>query len=270
MAHAIWRGSINFGLVAIPVKLYSAIRQHELRFNLLHGEDHGPIRYERVCSVCGKKVAWSDIVRGYEVEKGEYVVVRDEDFKKASPAATQTIDIVEFVSMGQIDPTLFDVPYYLEPERAGRHAYALLREALRRSGKVGIARVVLRTREHLAALEPNGDALVVEMMHWADEVVPPTGLDLPDGASKLPPAEMKMAGTLIDAMTAEFHPSEFHDRYRADLMALIEARAAGKAAPRAKGRPHAATRVVDLADVLAKSLEQQRARKRKKRGKHAA
>jgi DNA end-binding protein Ku len=269
MAQAIWRGSINFGLVAIPVKLYSAVRQHELHLHYLHGQDRGPVRYERVCTLCGKKIGWSDIVRGYEVDKDAYVVLSDEDFRKASPAASQSIDIVEFVSIDQIDPTLFDAPYYLEPERGGRHAYTLFREALRRSGKVGIARVVLRTREHLAVLEPNGPALVVEMMHWPDEVVPPTGLDLPDESSKLKPAESKMAGTLIDAMTADFHPSEFRDRYRDDLMALIEARAAGKAAPRAKGKAAATTKLVDLADVLAKSLGQQRAR-RKKRGRHAA
>jgi DNA end-binding protein Ku len=269
MAHAIWRGSINFGLVAIPVKLYSAIRQHELHFNYLHAKDRGPIRYERVCTVCGEKVGWSDIVRGYEVDKDSYVALSDEDFRKVRATGTQSIDIVEFVSVDQIDPIFFDVPYYLEPERSGRHAYTLLREALRRSGRVGIARVVLRTREHLAALEPNGSALVVELMHWADEIVAPNGLDFPDGASKVKPAELKMAGTLIDAMTGEFHPSEFRDRYREDLMSLIEARAAGKPTPRRKGKAAAPTKVLDLADVLAKSLEQQRARK-KKRGKHAA
>lgn len=260
MARAIWNGSINFGLVTIPVKLYPAVREHSLHFNYLHGEDEGPIRYERVCSVCGKKVAWQDIVRGYDVGGGRHVVVTDEDFEKASPEASHTIDIVEFVDLDQIEPVLFDTPYYLEPERRGRHAYALLREALRRSGKVGIARVVLRTREHLAVLKPEGKALVVETVHWNDEVVPPTELDLPEPAAHVPPGEMKMAATLIDAMTTRFDPAAFEDRYRDKLVSLIEAHAAGRRAPRAKGRPQQPTKLVDLEDVLRKSLKRAKRR----------
>src|SRR5579884_3200534 len=240
MAHAIWTGSINFGLVAIPVKLYAAIRGHELHFNYLHREDLGRIRYERVCSVCGRKVAWGDVVRGYEHEKGEYVVLTDEDFRHASPEASQSVDIVEFVRLSEIDPVLFDVPYYLEPEKRGRHAYALLREVLKKSGKVGIARVVLRTREHVAALEPRGDALVLELMHWADEVVAPTQLEFPAEA-RLPEAEMRMAATFVDSMTTKFAPGDLKDRYTADLMALIDARAQGRPAPRAKGARRRAT-----------------------------
>ncbi len=192
MAHPIWRGSISFGLVSIPVKLHSAIRGRELHRNYLHAKDEGRVHYERVCSVDGHKVPWDQIVRGYEVDKDHYVVLRDEDFKKASPEATQSVDIVEFVKIEEIDPILFDVPYYLEPEKSGRHAYALLRDALARAGKVGIARVVLRTREHLAAVKPSGPALVLELMHWADEVVPPSELAFPDERQKLSPAEMKM------------------------------------------------------------------------------
>lgn len=254
MAHAIWNGAISFGLVTIPVKLYSAIREHELHFNYLHGKDEGRIRYERVCSVCGEKVPWSEIVRGYEVHKGEYVVLDDEDFAKASPEATQSVDIVEFVQLEEIDPVLFDVPYYLEPEKKGRHAYALLRDALASTGKVGIARVVMRTREHLAALKPNGPAMVIEMMHWADEVVAPGDLDFPDEGVKLSQPEMKMARALIDSMTTRFEPRQFEDHYREQLMQLIEARAEGKPGPRGKVRPRPATNVVDLVDVLQKSL----------------
>lgn len=199
-------------------------------------------------------MSWSEIVRGYEVEKGEYVVLKDEDFAKASPEATQSVDIVEFVHVEDIDPVLYDVPYYLEPEKRGRHAYALLRDALAASGKIGIARVVMRTREHLAALKPSGPALVIEMMHWADEVVAPTDLEFPDENVKLSQPEVKMATALIDSMTARFEAREFQDRYREDLMKLIEARAQGKPAPRGKARPRAATNVVDLVDVLQKSL----------------
>lgn len=254
MAHAIWSGAISFGLVTIPVKLYSAIREHELHFNYLHRKDEGRVRYERVCSVCGEKVPWSEIARGYEVQKGEYVVLEDQDFAKASPEATQSVDIVEFVHMEEIDPVLFDVPYYLAPEKKGRHAYALLRDALASTGKVGIARVVMRTREHLSALKPRGSALVIEMMHWADEVVPPTELDFPDQNVKLSQPEMKMATALIESMTTRFDPGQFEDHYREQLMQLIEARAEGKPAPRGKARPRPATNVVDLVDVLQKSL----------------
>jgi DNA end-binding protein Ku len=254
VAHPIWRGSISFGLVSIPVKLYSAIRGHELHFNYLHAKDEGRVHYERVCSEGGHEVPWNEIVRGYEIDEDHYVVLHDEDFQKASPEATQSVDIVEFVKLEEIDPTLFDVPYYLEPEKRGRHAYALLRDAMARSGKVGIARVVLRTREHLAALKPNGAALVLELMHWADEVVPPSQLAFPDEREKLSAAEMKMATALVDSMTAEFDAASFHDRYREQLLSLIEARAEGKPTPGRKVHAAKATNVVDLVSVLQKSL----------------
>jgi DNA end-binding protein Ku len=254
MAHPIWSGSISFGLVSIPVKLHSAIRGQELHFNYLHATDEGRVRYERVCSVDGHRVPWSEIVRGYQVDKDHYVVLRDEDFEKASPEATQSVDIVEFVSLEEIDPTLFDVPYYLEPEKRGRHAYALLRDALARSRKVGIARVVLRTREHLAALKPRGAALVLELMHWADEVVPPRELSFPDDKEKLSPAETKMAMELVESMTVAFDAASFHDLYRERLLSLIEARAEGKPTRGRRVRAAKATNVVDLVSVLQKSL----------------
>jgi DNA end-binding protein Ku len=265
MAHAIWSGSINFGLVAIPVTLYSAIREHEVHFHFLHAKDEGRIKNERVCSVCGKKVAFGDVVRGYEYEKDRYVVMKDEDFAKASPRASQSVDIVAFVGLQQISPLLFDVPYYLAPEKRGWHAYALLRDMLAERGQVGIARVVMRTREHLAALKPEGDALVIEMMHWADEVVPPSDLDFPR-KERLSAAEKKMAGMLVDSMTSDFKPDELHDQYTDKLMSLIEARARGKPVPRGKERPSAPTNVVDLVKVLQKSLGQTRGHaERKKR-----
>jgi DNA end-binding protein Ku len=206
-------------------------------------------------------VEWREIVRGFPYGKDEYVVVNDEDFKKVRPEASQSLDIVEFVDVSEIDPTLFEVPYYLEPERRGRHAYALLREALAQSGKVGIARLVLRTREHLAALKPDGKALVVDLLHWADEVLRPADLDLPDDV-KLSAAEKKMADMLVGAMTAKFDAAAFKDRYTEELMALIEARAQGRREPSAKARPHAPTNVVDLVRVLEKSLAETRKRPR--------
>src|SRR5947209_10811088 len=190
MAHAIWTGAINFGLVTIPVKLFTAVRTNELSFNMLHKKDEGRIKYERICSVDHKPVPWDEIVKGYEYEKGEYVVLTDDDFKKVNPEATQSVDILEFVELDKIDPMYFDKPYYLEPTKQGRHAYALLREALEKAGKVAIARVVIRTKETIAAVKPSGNALVLELMHWADEMVEQSDLEFPADV-KLPEPEMK-------------------------------------------------------------------------------
>jgi DNA end-binding protein Ku len=275
MAHAIWSGSINFGLVTIPVKLFTAVRANELSFNLLHKKDEGRIKYERVCSVDGKPVPWDEIVKGYEYEKGEYVVLTDEDFKKVNPEATQSVDIIEFVELDKINPMFFDKPYYLEPTKQGRHAYALLREALAKAGKVAIARVVIRTKETIAAVKPDGHALVLELMHWADELVDQGDLDFPNEI-KLPEPEMKMAKMLIDSMSVdEFEPEKFTNRYHDELLAMIEARAAGKELPAPKKAP-ARAKVVNLMDVLQQSLEESkkqragRAEKAPKRAAHGA
>jgi DNA end-binding protein Ku len=255
MAHAIWSGAISFGLVTIPVKLFTAVRENEgVHFHLLHDKDQGRIHNIRKCEECGKDIPWNDLVRGYEYEKGSYVVVTDDELKKYRPEATQSIDIVEFVDGGEIDPMLYDKPYYLEPEKKGRHAYALLREALRKSGKVGIAKVVLRTREYLAALKPSGNALVLEMMHFADEIVKPTSFDLPAQKEKTPEGEMKAALMLIDAMAKGFDAAEFHDTYREELRAMLDARAEGAPPPKSTEKHAPRANVVDLMDVLQKSL----------------
>ncbi len=257
MAHAIWSGAINFGLVTIPVKLQTAIRTNDLRFNFLHKTDEGRINNVRRCSLDGQDVAYDEIVRGYEYEKGRYVVLDDEDFKRVNPEATQSVDIVQFVDLDEIDPMYFDKPYYLEPEKRGRHAYALLREALRSSGKVGIAKVVIRSREHVAALKPSGDALVLELMHYADEIVDTSTLELP-ASEKPADNEMKVAQMLIDTMTEAFDPEKFHDTYREEVLAMIEARAAGKEPPSTEVPAPRRDNVVNLMDVLQKSLEQSR------------
>ncbi len=259
MAHAIWSGAINFGLVTIPVKLYTAVRGNDIRFNFLHKKDDGRIFNERHCTVCDEKVEYADLVRGYEYEKGRYVVLSDEDLKSVNPEATQSVDIVEFVDLDQIDPMFFDTPYYLEPEKKGRHAYALLRESLRDARKVGIARVVIRSREHLAALKPNGEALMLELMHYTDELVEQSTFDFPELKESVAPAEMKVAKMLIDSMSSErFEPEKFHDQYREEVMAMIEARAAGKTVEGPAAKRPAATNVVNLMDVLQRSLEQSR------------
>ncbi len=256
MAHAIWSGSINFGLVTIPVKLFTAVRENELHFNLLHEKDQGRINNIRVCSVCGEKVSWDDLVKGYEHEKGEYVILSDNDFKSVNVEATQSIDITEFVDLNEINPMMFEKPYYLEPEKKGRHAYALLRDALRKSEKVGVAKVVIRTREYLAAVKPNGDALILELMHFADEIVESSSLDLPDVQEKVPPAEMKMALMLIDTMAGKFDAGAFKDSYREQVMTMIEARAQGKVLPKTKKKAPSRDKVVNLMDVLQQSLKQ--------------
>jgi DNA end-binding protein Ku len=266
MAHAIWSGSINFGLVTIPVKLFTAVRANDLSFNMLHAKDEGRIKYERICSVDGKQVPWDEIVKGYEYEKGEYVILTDEDFKKVNPEATQSVDIMEFVELEKINPMYFDKPYYLEPTKQGRHAYALLREALEKAGKVAIARVVIRTKESIAAVKPNGDALVLELMHWADELVEQGDLDFPKEI-KLPEPEMKMAKMLIDSMSVDdFEAEKYTNRYHDELMAMIEARAAGKEVPRPKKAP-SRPKVVNLMDVLQQSLEES---KKQRAGRSAA
>ena len=260
MAHAIWSGSINFGLVTIPVKVFTAVKSDELSFNLLHKKDEGRIKYERVCSVEDKPVPWDEIVKGFEYEKGQYVILTDEDFKKVNPEATQSVDILEFVELDKINPMYFDKPYYLEPTKQGRHAYALLREALAQSERVAVARVVIRTKEYIAAVKPLGEALVLELMHWANEIIEPGTLELP-GSEKLPEAEMKMAKMLIDTMSVdEFDPEKFNNRYRDEVLAMIEARARGQELPKAKkAAPRA--KVVNLMDVLAQSLEESKKRR---------
>lgn len=255
MAHAIWTGSINFGLVTIPVKLQTAIRTNDLRFNFLHKTDEGRINNVRRCSIDGEDVPYSEIVRGYEYEKGQYVILSDEDFDRVNPEATQSVDIVQFVELSEINPMFYDKPYYLEPDKRGRHAYALLREALKAENKVGIAKVVIRSREHLAALKPNGDALVLELMHFADEIVDQASLELPAGEKPLE-NEMKVAKMLIETMSEPFDAEKFKDTYREEVLAMIDARVAGKEIPKAKSKPAVHDNVVNLMDVLQRSLDE--------------
>jgi DNA end-binding protein Ku len=264
MPQAIWSGAINFGLVMIPVKLFTAVRENEISFNQLHKKDNGRINYKRVCSVDGKEVPWGEIVKGYKLDDDRYVTLTDEDIKSVSVEATQSIDITQFVDLAEIDPMYFDKPYYLEPEKKGRHAYALLREALRKSNKVGIAKVVIRTREYLAAVKPEGAGLVLELMHFADELVPAENFDFPPVNEKVTAGELKVANMLIDSLTAPFKPQEFEDTYQTAVLQMIEARAKG-VKPKKGQKPSKARAVEagDLMDVLQESL---RASKGKKGG----
>ncbi len=255
MPRAIWKGSISFGLVNIPVGLYSATQAgSDIKLRMLRAKDQSPIKYKRVAEADDKEVPWDEIVKGYEYEKGEFVLITDEDFDKVNVASNQTVDIREFVDLADIDPMFFEQPYFLAPEKGGDKAYALLREALEKSGKVGIAKVVIKTREHLAAVKPMGKALVLELMHFADELADPNELNLP--AHEPGKKELTMAEQLIDSMSGKWKPDEWKDEYREALMELIEEKAAapGKTvrAPKATGRKP--TNVVDLVSVLQESL----------------
>lgn len=255
---SIWKGSITFGLVTIPVALYGATKREELKFRLLRKRDLSPINYRRVATADGKEVPWEDIVKGYEYEKGKFVVLSETDFKRVDiEAAGETIGIRDFVSVDDINPIFFYKPYYLEPQRGGAGAYALLRNVLARENKVGIAKVVIRTREHLAAVKANGKLLVLELMHFADELVPAEGLKVP-AESGIGKREEQMASLLVEQMTTKWDPDRYQDTYKKAVMKVIEQKveAGGKSLPAAKPAKQTATNVIDLVEVLQKSLEE--------------
>jgi DNA end-binding protein Ku len=255
---AIWKGSISFGLVNIPIGLYPASRREELSFRQLRKSDLSPINYKRVAEVDQKEVPWEDIVKGFEYEKGQFVVVTDEDFKRANVEATQTVDISDFVNLDDIDPMFFDKPYYLEPQKGGKKAYALLRDTLKETGKVGIAKVVIKTKQHLAAVKPKGNALVLELMHFAEELLESNELDLPKGDEAVGKKELDMAKALVESMTSKWEPDKYKDQYTEQLKKVIEEKveAGGKELPAPKGKAKAPTNVVDLVAILKKSIEE--------------
>jgi DNA end-binding protein Ku len=252
---AIWKGSISFGLVNIPVGLYSATRPaNEIKFRMLRDSDQSTVKYKRVAEADEKEVPWEHIVKGFEYEKGSFVVLNDKDFERVNIKSNQTVDIKEFVDLDEIDPMFFDQPYFLAPEKGGDKAYGLLRDALKRSNKVGVAKVVIRTREHVAAVKPLGDALVLELMHFAEELADPKGLPLP--SAEPGKKELAMAESLIETMSDKWDPKKYTDEYREALMGVIQEKiaAGGKELPAPKARSSKPTNVVDLVAVLQKSL----------------
>jgi DNA end-binding protein Ku len=257
MPRQLWKGAIQFGLVHVPVSLYPAEHRDELSFTLLDRRDMQPVGYQRVNKSTGEEVAFEDVVKGYEYEKGQYVTLEKEDFKRANAEATQTVDIVGFVDADSIAPYYFDAPYYLAPDKHGAKGYALLRETLERTGRMGIATVVIRTRQHVAALYPHGNVLVLNTLRYHGEMRDPKDLEVPESlkAAKVQPKEMDMAERLVEDMATEFKPEGFKDAYRADLMKFIEEKAAGKVkkAPRGK-RATGGAEVIDFAKLLEKSL----------------
>lgn len=251
MPRAMWRGAISFGLVTIPVSVYPATEEKTLRFNQLHDEDGGRIRYKRVCEKDGEEVPFEHIVKGYEVEKDRYVILTDEDFDAVPVESSRAIDIERFVDLDEIDPIMFKKSYFLVPEETGAKAYALLREAMSEDGRVGIAKVSFRDKEHLAALRFKDDAFVLETMYWPDEIREADfgGVDVD---VKIRDQELAMARQLIESLTAEWEPEEFTDEYREALLRIVEAKVNGEEIEVVEPEPTA--KVVDLMEALKASV----------------
>ena len=262
MPRAIWSGALSFGLVNVPVKVVSAISQKEVHFNQLHGKDGGRVEMKRHCTAGDHEVPYDEIVKGYKIGGEEYVMLTKEELEQLSPAKSETIDIVDFVDIAQIDPIYFEKPYYLVPDKGGAKAYRLLHEAMEKSGRVAIARFVMRSREHLVAVRPLANVLTMTTLNYHDEVIDTEGLDGLPSETKIPPRELEMAQKLIDALTTSFDPEKYTDEYREQVLALIEAKAEGKeiVAPPAPAQAKAK----DLVSALEASLEAARSRSRTK------
>ena len=265
MPHALWRGAISFGLVTIPVSLYPArSTAGDLDFHMLHKDDLSRVHYKRVDEE-DHEVPYEEVVRGYEYEKGQYVVMEEEELKAANVEATQTIDIMSFVDGAEIDIAFYDTPYYTEPAKAGRKAYALLRETLRRTGKVGVAKIVIRERQHLCAVVADGPVLLAYTLRWPYQLRAASDLDLPGedlDRLNVSPQELKMAEQLVEAMVTEWQPDQYHDTYREDLLKVIEEKVTtGKVVGVSEGaRPEEqGAEVVDIMTLLRRSMARQQA-----------
>ncbi|MFA7253232.1 MAG: Ku protein [Patescibacteria group bacterium] len=257
---AIWSGSISFGLVNIPVKLYSAVGDERLDFDMLHRDDLSPIRFARFCRVEEKEVPYEEIVKGFEYEKGRYVVITDEDFERANVRVTHAIVILDFVDQNEIEHKYFEKPYYLEPDKGADRSYALMREALNRSGKIGIGKFVLRNREHLIGLRSEKGILVLEQLRFASQIRKTAGLNKADNI-ELDEREVEMALDLINRLSRPFKIEEYKDTYTNELKKVIAERISGKT-PSAVGTPPLPTPVPDLMEMLRKSLEEQKGKSR--------
>src|SRR4029078_1426289 len=249
----IWKGSISFGLVYIPIAVYPATREEKLSFRQLRATDLSSIRYKKVAEAHMKEVSADQIVKGFEYERGRYIVLKDEDFEKVRIESTHSIDITDFVELKQVDPKFFYKPYFLEPQKGGEKAYSLLHKALSGTGKIGIAKVVISNREHLASVKPDGLFLILELMHFASEILKPEELN--NGQStKITDKELKMAQSLIDSMSVEWEPDKYRDEYRTAVMEFIEQKEQHKEITGKPTQAPRATNVVDLVKVLQQSL----------------
>ena len=267
---AIWKGTISFGLVSIPVALYPALSNETLKFRLLRKADLSPVNYKRVAEADGKEVPWTEVVKGYEYEKGKFVVLRDEDFKRVDVEATQSVDIINFVKIEEVDPLLFNKPYFMEVMKGGDGAYRLLHDALVSSKKIGIARVVIKTRQHLAAVKPRSGGLMLELMHFPDTLMDVDEFKAPK-ARKIGKRELQMALALITSMSSKWDADEYDDEYQEALIEMIDDKVK-KREPDKQAAPkrRANTNVIDLVAVLQRSIEETKGGASSKRTKAPA
>src|SRR5438067_3568 len=262
---SIWKGSISFGLVYIPIAVYPATREEKLSFRQLRSTDLSPIRYKKVADVDQKEVTADQIVKGFEYERGRYIVLKEEDFAKVRIESTHSIDITDFVDLGQVDPKFFYKPYFLEPQKGGEKAYALLHKALAGTGKIGIAKVAISNREYLASVKPDGLFLILDLMHFASEILTPE--ELKNGSTTaISDKELKMAQTLIESMSVDWQPDKYKDEYRNAMMEIIEQKAQHKEIAKKPETTVRVTNVVDLVKVLQESLNRNQSLKPKRNG----
>jgi DNA end-binding protein Ku len=278
MPRSIWKGAISFGLVHIPVEMYPAVRENHLDLTMLDRRDFSPVGFKRYNKNTQQEVEWDNIVKGYEYDDGEYVVLTDEDLRRANVEATQTIAIDAFVDAADVPLTYFNTPYFLAPAKGGDKVYALLRETLREAGKIGIATVVIRTKQHLAALVCVGEAIVLNTLRYQDEMRDVDELKLPAKDAKsaaISDKELQMALSLVDGMSAPWEPQQYHDSYREDVLALVEKKVKAHqtktiTAPEAEKRAAAGGNVVDLVALLKQSIGKRPARTRAANDEDAA
>jgi DNA end-binding protein Ku len=249
---SIWKGAITFGLITIPVGLYTAIEEKDFRFNQLHAKDNGRIRYKRICTVCGEEVSYDEIVKGYEFEKGNYVVFTEEEMEQIPAESIKAIDVVSFVPLEEIDPIYFQKAYYVAPEPSGVKAYRLLEQALGDSRKVGVAKITLREKEHLATLRVKDGVFILETMHWPDEIRKPEFEEL-DKSPEIRQQELAMAKSLIENLSDSFNPEEFVDNYRQRLEEAVQAKVEGMQVTITPAKEP--TQILDLMEALKASVE---------------
>ena len=251
---ALWTGSLSFGLINIPIRLYSATQDNSLNFDMLHKKDLSPIRYARICKLDGKEIPYQDIVKGYQYEKGDYVVLVEEDFNRANLKKTKLIEIVNFVEEKEIDPIFYEKPYYLEPGKGAEKAYVLLRESLKKSKKVAIGRFVFHHREHIAAIKPYENILMLDQLRFDSEIKKAVDLQIPENI-KTTKQEIEMALLLIEKLTTHFHPEKYHDTYIEALQQIIKEKAKGKKPRARKNEKVKETSAKNIVQLLKKSLE---------------
>lgn len=263
--HALWTGALSFGLITIPIRLYNATQDRSLHLHLLEKNTLCPISYARICRRDNREIKWEDIVKGYEYSKGDYVILLDEDFKRANPKKTKTVEVMNFVEKKEIDPLYIEKPYFVEPDETSEKAYVLLREALKKSKKVAVCQFVIRHRQHLGIIEPINDVLMLVQLRYKDELRGPKGLNVPT-TKKFSKQEFDVALMLIDQLSGPFKAGNYSDTYTEDLKRIIEIKASGKKFKKVESAPQI-TQTKDLMAMLKKSLEQEQKRPRSERQK---